>query len=56
MQFTINIIVFVGAFIAMNYFMETLKGLSYKLNIMGIPIVGLSYIYGDNMSVIHKML
>ena len=36
--------------------METLKGLSYKLNIMGIPIVGLSYIYGDNMSVIHKIL
>ena len=33
--------------------METLQGIIYKLNIMGVPISGPSYIYGDNMSVIH---
>ena len=30
-------------------------GLRYKLNMMGVPILGLSYKNGDNMSVIHNM-
>jgi hypothetical protein len=34
--------------------METLRGLRYKLRMMGIPLAGPSYIYGDNMSVIHN--
>ena len=34
--------------------METLQGLQYKLCMMGAPILGLSLIYGDNMSVIHN--
>ena len=32
--------------------MECLRGLRYKLRMMGVPISGPSYIYGDNMSVI----
>ena len=34
--------------------METLRGLRYKLRMMGVPISGPSHIYGDNMSVIHN--
>ena len=34
--------------------METLQRLQYKLRMMGVPISGLSLIYGDNMSVIHN--
>jgi hypothetical protein len=34
--------------------MEALRGLRYKLRMMGVPISGPSYIYGDNMSVIHN--
>ena len=34
--------------------MEHLHGLRYKLRMMGVPLSGPSYIYGDNMSVIHN--
>ena len=34
--------------------METLQVLRYKLRMMGVPILGLSLIYGYNMSVIHN--
>ena len=34
--------------------MERLRGLRYKLRMMGVEIAGPSYIYGDNMSVIHN--
>ena len=34
--------------------MEHLHGLQYKLRMMGVPLSGPSYIYGDNMSVIHN--
>ena len=34
--------------------MEILYAIQYKLRIMDIPIPGVSYIYGDNMSVIHN--
>ena len=33
---------------------EALRGLRYKLRMMGIPITGPSYIYGDNMSVVNN--
>ena len=33
---------------------DTLRGLRYKLRMMGIPISGPSYIYGHNMSVVHN--
>ena len=34
--------------------MESLRGLRYKLQMMGVPLTGPSFIYGDNMSVIHN--
>jgi len=34
--------------------METLRGLHYKLQMMRVETAGPSYIYGDNMSVIHN--
>ncbi len=41
-------------FVAMKNGMETLRGVRYKLRMMGIPIDGPAYVYGDNMSVIHN--
>ena len=38
----------------MKIIMETLGGIRYKLSMTGVPISGPSYIYGDNMSVIHN--
>ena len=34
--------------------METLRGLRYKLRMMGVPLSGPSFAYGDNMSVINN--
>ena len=53
-QATIETSVFGAEFVAMKLGMEALRGLRYKLRMMGIPISGPSYIYGDNMSVIHN--
>ena len=33
---------------------DALRGLRYKLRMMGIRISGPSYMYGENMSVIHN--
>ena len=38
----------------MKHGMERLRGLCYKLRMMGVPVMGPSYIYGDNMSVINN--
>ena len=38
----------------MKHGMETLHGLRYKLRMMGVELSGPSFIYGDNMSVIHN--
>jgi hypothetical protein len=53
-QATIETSVFGAEFVAMKHGMETLRGLRYKLRMMGVPISGPSFIYGDNMSVIHN--
>ncbi|KAI2510101.1 Reverse transcriptase (RNA-dependent DNA polymerase) [Fragilaria crotonensis] len=53
-QATIETSVFGAEFVAMKHGMETLRGLRYKLRMMGVPIDGPSFIYGDNMSVIHN--
>jgi hypothetical protein len=34
----------------MKHGIETLRGLRYKVRMMGIPLTGPSYIYGDNKS------
>ena len=38
----------------MKHGMETLRGIRYTLRMMGIHIEGPSFIYGDNMLVIHN--
>jgi hypothetical protein len=53
-QATIETSVFGAEFVAMNIGKESLRGLRYKLQMMGVPIDGPSLIYGDNMSVIHN--
>ena len=53
-QSTIETSVFGAEFVALKQGMETLRGLRYKLRMMGVPISGPLYIYGDNMSVIHN--
>ena len=53
-QATIETSVFGAEFVAMKHGMEALRGLRYKLHMMGVPLSGPSYVYGDNMSVIHN--
>jgi hypothetical protein len=53
-QATIETSVFRAEFVAMKQGMEALRGLRYKLRMMGVELAGPSYIYGDNMSVIHN--
>ena len=53
-QATIETSVFGAEFVVMKQGMETLRGLRYKLRMMGVPLSGPSFIYGDNMSVIHN--
>ena len=52
-QSTIESSVFGAEFIAMIA-MESVRGLRYKLRMMGVPISGSTYTYGDNMSIIHN--
>ena len=53
-QGTIETSVFGAEFVAMKVGMEAMRGLWYKLRIMGVRLSGPSYFYGDNMSVIHN--
>ena len=46
--------VFGARIIAMRQGMEAARGLQYKLQMMGVPIAGPTYIYGDNMSSINS--
>ena len=36
----------------MKHGIETLRGIRYKLRMMGVPVDGPSYVFGDNMSVV----
>ena len=47
-QPTVESSVFGAQFAAMKAGMEHLHGIRYKLRMMGIPLSGQSYIYGDN--------
>jgi hypothetical protein len=49
-QATIETSVFGAEFVAMKHGIETLRGLRYKIRMMGIPLSGLTYIYSDNKS------
>jgi len=49
-QPTIETSVFGAEFVAMKHSIETLRGLRYKLRMMGVPLTGPTFIYGDNKS------
>jgi hypothetical protein len=49
-QPTIETSVFGAKFVAMKHGIETLRGLQYKLRMMGVPLTGPTFIYGDNKS------
>jgi hypothetical protein len=49
-QATIETSVFGAKFVAMKHGIEMLRGLRYKIRMMGIPLSGPTYIYGDNKS------
>jgi len=53
-QARIETSVFGAEFCALTQGMDRMRGLRYKLRMMGIPLEGTSYTYGDNMSVIHN--
>jgi hypothetical protein len=53
-QPTIETSVFGAEFVAMKHGIETVRGIRYKLRMMGVKISGPTYVYGDNMSVIHN--
>ena len=53
-QATIKSAVFGSEIVAMKQGMEASRGLWCKLRMMGVPIAGPTYTYGDNMSVIYN--
>jgi len=53
-QATIETSVFGSEFVALKQGIEKIRGLRYKLRMMGVPLTGPTYVYGDNMSVIHN--
>eukprot|EP00804_Cyclotella_cryptica_P016786 CCRYP_002072-RA/>CCRYP_002072-RA protein AED:0.33 eAED:0.33 QI:0/0/0/1/0/0/2/0/379 len=54
-QSTVETSVFGAEFCAMKHSIENLRGIRYKLRMMGVPMKGASYVYGDNMSVVTNM-
>jgi hypothetical protein len=53
-QPTVESSVFGAEFVVMKNGIETCHGLRYKLSIMGVTLSGPTYVYGDNMSVVHN--
>jgi len=53
-QPTIETSVFGAEFVAMKLGMEAVRGLRYKLRMMGVPLNTPAYVYADNMSVVHN--
>ena len=53
-QATVKGAVFGAKFVAMKQGVEALIGIRFKLRMMGVKIDGPTYVYGDNMSVIHN--
>ncbi len=49
-QATIETSVFGAEFVAMKCGIKTLRGLQYKIRMMGVPLSGPTYVYGDNKS------
>jgi hypothetical protein len=46
--------VFGAEFVTMKNGIATCRGLSYKLRMMGVTLSGPTFVYGENMSVVHN--
>jgi hypothetical protein len=53
-QPTLESSVFGAEFVAMKNGIETCHGLRYKLIMMGVALSGPTFVYGDNMPVVHN--
>ena len=53
-QATIVGSVFGAEFVAIKTGVEALIGIRYHLRMMGVPLTGPTYVYGNNMSVIYN--
>ena len=53
-QPTVETSVFGAEFVAMKNGIETVRGLRYKLRMMGVELSGPTYVYCDNKSVVHN--
>ena len=53
-QATLETSVFGAEFVAMKHDIEKLRGLRYKLRMIGIPWTRPAYIYGDNKSKVNN--
>ena len=53
-QATVKGAVFGSEFVSTKQGVEALRGIIFKLRTMGVKIDGPTYVYGDNMSVIHN--
>jgi hypothetical protein len=53
-QPTVESSIFGSEFVAMKNGIVTFRGLRYKLRMMGVALSGPTYVYGDNMSVVHN--
>jgi hypothetical protein len=51
---TVESSVFGAEFVAMKNGIETCRCLRYKLIMMGVALSGPTFVYGDNMSVVHN--
>jgi len=54
-QLMVETSVFGAKSCTMKHGIENLRGIRYKLHMMGIPVKGASYMYADNMSVVTNM-
>jgi hypothetical protein len=53
-QPTVESSVFGAEFVAMKNGIEKCRGLRYKLRMMGVALSGPTFVYGDNISVVHN--
>ena len=53
-QATVEGAVFGSEFLAMKQCVEALRGIRFKLRMMGVKIDGPTYVYGDNIYVLHN--
>ena len=53
-QSTVETSVFGSEFVAIKIVVEAIRGICYKLQMMGVPLDRPTFVYGDNMSIIHN--